>query len=263
MKTIATLTTIAIVCGCFTAAAQAKPLGQATVTETNNDVRYQAANSAERAAKLKDVVRGADVLRTGQKSQAEIEFEDSTVTRLGSNSLFTFNPEKREFELREGVLLFDMQKGIGGGNIRTGGITAAIEGTAGMAIRRGQPQVICLTGLIRILDAQGKQLGLLQPGDTFVGGRTLQISLRALSKGKLLLRKLRHNQTEFETAMTQQEAEIQAGKLLNAIEDELPPSLTPQPGQQFKSGIEQLRQNNAKPPHPPSGGSFKTISKGP
>jgi len=264
MKTTATLTATALACGWLTGTAQAKPLGQATVTETNNDVRYQATNSAERPAKLKDVVRGTDVLRTGQKSQAEIEFEDTTITRLGSNSLFTFNPEKREFELREGVLLFDMQKGIGGGTIRTGGITAAIEGTAGMAIRRGPPQVICLAGLIRILDAQGKQLGLLQPGDTFVGGKFLQISLRGLSKGKLLLRKLRHNQTEFETAMTQQEADIQAGKLLNAFEDEAPPGLPPPSGQQFKSGVEQLQQNKILPPHqPPPGGGFKTINKGP
>ncbi|OHE82660.1 MAG: hypothetical protein A2107_04730 [Verrucomicrobia bacterium GWF2_62_7] len=261
MKTTATLTAIALACGWLTGVAQAKPLGQATVTETNNDVRYQAANSAERAAKLKDVVRGADMLRTGRKSQAEIEFEDTTVTRLGSNSLFTFDPDKREFDLREGVLLFDMQKGIGGGTIRTGGITAAIEGTAGMAIRRGPPQVICLAGLIRILDAQGKQLGLLLPGDTFVGGKFLQISLRGLSKGKLLQRKLRHNQTEFETAMTRQEADIQAGKLLNAIEDEMPPGLTPPSGQQFKSGVEQLQQNKTPPRQPPPSGGFKSIGK--
>jgi len=248
MKTISILTGIALACGWLAAVAQAKPLGQATVTETNNDVRYQAANSAERPAKLKDVVQGADVLRTGQKSQAEIEFEDSTITRLGSNSLFTFDPEKREFELREGVLLFDMQKGGGGGNIHTGGITASIEGTAGMAIRRGPPQVICLAGLIRILDAQGKQLGVLQPGDTFIGGRFLQISLRGLSKGKLLLRRLRHNQDEFEAVMKRQDTDIQAGKFMNPLEDEPPPGLTPPPGQPFKSGIEQLQQNRPKPP---------------
>jgi hypothetical protein len=260
MRTIATLTIITLTCGNFPAA-YAKPLGQATVTETNNDVRYQAANTTERPAKLKDVIRGADSLRTGQKSQAEIEFEDKTITRLGSNSHFTFDPEKREFELREGVLLFDMQKGIGGGNIRTGGVTAAIEGTAGMAIRRGLPQVICLAGLIRILDAQGRQLGLLQPGDTFVGGRFLQISLRGLSKGKLLLRGLPNNQEEFDAAMKRQEADIQAGKILNAIEDELPALPTTPSGQQFKSGVEQLR----KPPtsnHPylPPGG-YKSITK--
>ncbi|MCX6906733.1 MAG: FecR family protein [Verrucomicrobia bacterium] len=256
MKTIATLTGIAFACGLLSGVAQARPLGQATVTETNNDVRYQAANSTERPAKRKDVVRGADVLRTGQKSQAEIEFEDSTITRLGSNSHFTFDPEKREFDLREGVLLFDMRKGIGGGNIRTGGVTASIEGTAGMAIRRGPPQVICLAGLIRILDAQGKQLGLLQPGDTFVGGRVLQISLRGLSKGKLLQRRLRHNQDEFEAVMKRQDSDIQAGKFLNPVEDEPPPGLTPPPGQPFKSGVEQLQQNKPKPP-----GNFKSFGK--
>ena len=89
----------------------AKPLGHATVTQVNNDVRFKPGAGEERAAKPKDVVKGSDTVRTGQKSQAELEFEDRTITRLGSNSTFTFDPDKREFQLKKGLLLFDMPKG--------------------------------------------------------------------------------------------------------------------------------------------------------
>ena len=97
-------------------------------------------------------------------------------------------------------------------------------------------------------------LGQLRPGDTFVGGRFLQISLRGLSKGKLLQNKLRHNQADFEQAMTQQETEIQTGKLLKTIEDEAPSASIPPSGQLYKSGVEQLQQNKVKPhtPYMPS-----------
>jgi hypothetical protein len=47
-------------------------LGHATVTQINNDVRYQPGNGAERRAAVRDVVRGADLVRTGLKSQAEL-----------------------------------------------------------------------------------------------------------------------------------------------------------------------------------------------
>jgi hypothetical protein len=50
----------------------AKSLGQATITQINNDVRFKPAASDERAAKTKDIVKGADLLRTGQKSQVEL-----------------------------------------------------------------------------------------------------------------------------------------------------------------------------------------------
>ena len=86
MRTIAALAGTALACGCLAGVAQARPLGQATVTETNNDVRYQAAKSAERPAKPKDIVRGADMLRTGQKSQAEIEFVENLGACVGTHA---------------------------------------------------------------------------------------------------------------------------------------------------------------------------------
>lgn len=241
------------------AAAQPTPLGQATVTEVKNDVRYKAAQADERPAKQKDVVRGADVVRTGAKSLAEIEFEDKTITRLGSNSKFSFDPDKREMELVSGTMLFDMKKGIGGGRIKTAGLTAAIEGTAGI-VHKANQQVICLAGLIRILDALGRQLALLKPGETWINGKVFQISLRALKGGKLLLNGLPNSGGEFDAALVIQDKQLADGTLAPLDETgELGQGMN-NPGQPFAAGIQALT-GDKKPPAPP--GHYYYLHTGP
>lgn len=113
--------------------AGAEPLTSATVTEMKNDVRYKPGSAEERTAKLADVIKGSDALRTGERSLAEIEFNDQTLTRLGSMSVFTFDGDKREFRLSRGLTLICAPKGTGGGKIVTAAITAAIEGTTVLA----------------------------------------------------------------------------------------------------------------------------------
>ena len=94
-------------------------LTSAHVTEIRNDVRYQPADAAERAAQISDQVRETDVLRTGERSLAELEFNDKTITRLGSLSVFSFNRETREFRAGKGTMLICVPKGVGGGRIVT------------------------------------------------------------------------------------------------------------------------------------------------
>ena len=110
-------------------ATPAAPLTTAKVTETKNVVLYRPQAGAERPAKVADVVQGADVLRTGERSLAEIEFSDKTLTRLGSKSVFTFSAATREFHPGPGTTLIYVPKGLGGGRIVTPAVTAAIEGT--------------------------------------------------------------------------------------------------------------------------------------
>ncbi len=195
---------------------QAKPLGQATVTQVNNDVRFKPGAGNERAAKAKDVVTGSDTVRTGQKSQAELEFEDRTITRLGSNSTFTFDPDKREFQLKKGLLLFDMPKGAGGGKIITPAGTAAIEGTAGIVSYRSAPKIICLAGTINVLDPNGKLLAKVMPGQLFIVGVTkypVDFMLNGLKTGKLMKGGLPNNSQEFDNSNNNQLGQLQAGQL--------------------------------------------------
>ena len=108
---------LALVGVCFLltgVASVAAPLSSATVTEMKNDVRFKATTTEERSAKLQDTIAGADVLRTGERSLAEIEFNDKTLTRLGSKSVFSFEPANREFRVDKGLALICLPKGTGG-----------------------------------------------------------------------------------------------------------------------------------------------------
>ena len=123
-------------------------LTSARLTEIRNDVRYQPADATERAAQMSDLVRETDVLRTGERSLAELEFNDKTITRLGSLSVFSFNRQTREFRAGKGTMLICVPKGAGGGRIVTSAITAAIQGTTVVTREsvvtgtNGQPRVL-------------------------------------------------------------------------------------------------------------------------
>lgn len=196
--------------------AHAKTLGQATVTQVNNDVRFKSATGQERPAKPKDIVKGSDTVRTGLKSQAELEFEDHTITRLGSNSSFTFDPDKREFQLHKGLLLFDMPKNAGGGKIITPAGTAAIEGTAGIVTYRSQPKVICLAGVINVINPNGQLAARVMPGQLFIVGVTkypVDFNLNSVKGGKLMSSGLPNNKEEFTTSVDNQQKQMQTGQL--------------------------------------------------
>lgn len=68
-------------------------------------------------------------LRTGLSSRAELLFNDKTMARLGSNSIFRFSPDKTNLALEKGEGLFVIPKGQGGATITTPALSAAILGT--------------------------------------------------------------------------------------------------------------------------------------
>ncbi len=131
------------------------PLSSAKVTEVNNTVGYQAEGTTERGATTNDVIKGADVLRTGERSLAEIQFDDRTITRLGSKSIFSFDSAARSFYVKQGLALICMPKGSGGGRIVTSAITAAIEGTTVIAL--GDGRILFLEGSGIVSTADGRQ----------------------------------------------------------------------------------------------------------
>ncbi len=159
---------------------QAAPLMKATVTETKNIGLYMPENGKERPALKNDSVKGADILRTGERSLAELEFEDQSITRLGSQSIYSFNPKTREFFVNEGLALISMPKGKGGGRIITSAVTAAIEGTTVIAEdikslsngNDGQPRrgakIIFIEGHGRIFSADGSQSIKISAGQMII-----------------------------------------------------------------------------------------------
>jgi hypothetical protein len=107
----------------------------AQVTEAINVVIHQPQTGAERPARVNDQIKDDEVLRTGERSMAEVEFKDKTVTRLGSKSVFSFDGQPRKYKVKKGIAVICVPKGTGDekgknkGEINSSSLSAAIEGT--------------------------------------------------------------------------------------------------------------------------------------
>lgn len=107
----------------------AGPLQSAEVTRVFNKVELLPGEAAAMPAKVGDEVSGRTAVQTGTKSRAELAFNDSTIARLGANSLFSFDKGTRDLNLNEGVILLEVPKDAGGATINTAAVTAAVTGT--------------------------------------------------------------------------------------------------------------------------------------
>src|SRR5437868_6581767 len=74
-------------------------LQQARVTIVVNDVKLLPSQAAPRPAAVNDEVKQGTAVRTGADSRTELTFADLTITRLGSNTAFSFDREARELKL--------------------------------------------------------------------------------------------------------------------------------------------------------------------
>ena len=103
---------------------------QSKVTQVVNDVQIiSAADQKQSPATVNDIFSMPDVLRTGAASRAELIAADDTVTRVGANTIFSFDPASRTIDLQQGSLLFHSPHGKGGGSIHTGSATASVLGS--------------------------------------------------------------------------------------------------------------------------------------
>ncbi|HEX8373026.1 MAG TPA: FecR family protein [Chthoniobacterales bacterium] len=107
----------------------AGPLKKAEITQIINQVGVVQPGQGERPAAVSDVIEGKLGVRTGQKSRAELVFSDSTLTRLGANTIFNFEDGSRSMDLDQGTILLQVPKNAGGATIRTAAVTAAVTGT--------------------------------------------------------------------------------------------------------------------------------------
>ena len=149
------LTVFPMCLGCVLAAAtsHATDLKQSKVTQVINDVQIiSASDQKEKAAVINDMFSMPDLLRTGAASRAELVAEDQTVTRVGANTIFSFDPANRTIDLKEGSLLFHSPHGKGGGTIHTGSATASVLGTTLIVVTtpNGGLKVIALEGRVEV-----------------------------------------------------------------------------------------------------------------
>ena len=100
------------------------------MTKIINDVRIFQPSASAKKAKVGDVIKSKTTLQTGRRSRSELRFQDNTLTRVGANSIFSFERGTRDLHLEQGTILLTVPKNAGGARIRTATVTAAVTGTS-------------------------------------------------------------------------------------------------------------------------------------
>jgi hypothetical protein len=200
------------------------PIQNLTFTEVIKDVFViDPSTKKETPAKAGDTLVPPNVLKTGADSRAELIAEDKTVTRVGSNTIFSVEANSRDVNLAQGSVLFHSPAGRGGGRIKSAGATASVLGTtlAVSANSDGGFKTSLLEGKGEVKDPKGGKVGLAAGQVTFAkpgGGLSpaLNFDLKAqISNSKLVggfstpLASL----AKIEAAVAVQQAKIAGGAL--------------------------------------------------
>ena len=152
-----------VMLGMATSHAGAAPLPSSTFTEVIREVNILPATSDTTVpAHLNDVLKAPDRVRTGPMSRAELTATDQTITRVGANTIFSFDGKNRTLNLDQGSLLFHAPQGIGGGIIKSGGAAAAVLGTTLIVVATpaGGFKVILIEGRGRVTLPDGRSVKL-------------------------------------------------------------------------------------------------------
>ena len=195
-----------------------------TFTEIVKDVIViDAATKAESSPKVGDVLVAPNVLKTGADSRAELVAEDKTVTRVGSNTIFSVEVNSRDVNLAQGNVLFNAPKGRGGGRIKSAGATASVLGTTFVtsASPSGGFKVMGLEGSVQVDGSKGgsSKIGAGQLSFALPGGKItppLSFDLKAQVAGSKLVggfSKPLASIAKIEAAINVQQAKIASGAL--------------------------------------------------
>lgn len=191
MKRIA----LAMLCLVTAIAASAAELKESTIVQVVNEVKVLPTQPGERDARANEVVRAPEKVRTGAKSRAELQAPDKTLTRLGANTVFSFEQSGRTLNLEKGSVLFHSPAGRGGGTIKTAGASAAVLGTTLMvsATADGGFKCVLLEGKGKITLPNGKSKNLEAGDMVYIPagaqdfGATVKVDLAKLTAGSQLV----------------------------------------------------------------------------
>jgi len=135
--------------GSFALSQTPEPEGR--VTAIFHDVQLLPEQADARPAAINDKVDDGTALRTGNDSRSELTFADLTITRLGANTIFSFNKAGRTVRLDSGAILLYARKNSGPAQITTKAVSVGITGTT--VIFEAKPdsydQLIVLEGAAR------------------------------------------------------------------------------------------------------------------
>ena len=124
---------------------------EARVSQVVRDVNLLAPHAAARAAHLNDNVAEGSAVHTGADSRTELTFADLTITRIGANSIFSFEENGRNVNVENGAILLRVPTDSGGARIRSSALTVGISGTTVMlleySVNGGETHSGTLTGV--------------------------------------------------------------------------------------------------------------------
>jgi hypothetical protein len=125
---------------------------EAKVTQIIHEVKLLPEKAAARDASLNDKVSEDTGVRTGGDSRSELTFPDLTITRLGANTIFSFQKSGRTANVDSGSILLRVPKDSGGGTIRSSAVTVAVTGTTVIfeGSRGGRNKLYTLEGSSRV-----------------------------------------------------------------------------------------------------------------
>src|SRR5256884_4236181 len=151
-RTRSALAAVAFYFGVFVQQSVASPLTSAEVTKIINRVSVIEPAKGDRPAVVRDVIKDDRGLQTAARSRSELLFQDNTLTRIGAETFFSFKTGTRDMTLEKGSMLLQVPKGLGGAQIHTAAVTAAITGTTiMMEYSPGQYiKVLVLEGSLRL-----------------------------------------------------------------------------------------------------------------
>ncbi|MEY2527221.1 MAG: hypothetical protein QOE73_1992 [Verrucomicrobiota bacterium] len=123
------------------------------------------AQGGQRSATVSDDVREGTAVRTGSDSRAELTFTDLTITRLGANTIFSFNAGARELDLAGGAVLVEVPRNGASVKIHTAAVTAAISGgTALFEYHKRMPAKLL------VLEGHGRLCSVAHPDECVTVG---------------------------------------------------------------------------------------------
>jgi hypothetical protein len=167
-----TLIVVALSVFAGTRSANAAQGEAARVTQVVRDVKLLASQAAPRPAVVSDNVAGGTAVHTGGSSRAELTFDNQTITRLGPDTVFSMNSGTRMLDLSSGSILLSLPKNIGGAQLRTAAVTAAITGTTIVLEYTSDVyfKLLVLEGTARLFKTGNPDIFvLLHPGEMVTG----------------------------------------------------------------------------------------------
>src|SRR5437660_2597329 len=152
LKTDLSLLVVAAGCTFLAHSSVTGPLSSAEVTKIINRVSVIDPAKGGHPAVMREVIKDDLGLRTGARSRSELLFQDTALTRVGAETLFSFKTGTRDMTLEKGSMLLQVPKGLGGAKIHTAAVTAAITGTTIMMEYRPKQylKVLVLEGSLRL-----------------------------------------------------------------------------------------------------------------